>query len=205
MYSDSGELIMGYNGKKLRIENGSIYETVADVYRTTSNLYDNKGNRINPEGEYLIEDEDVNEPGLFTTYKVEKEGNLISVLFKGLCNLKGEKVVEEHVYQMIASFHDGMAIVLKDDKVGYINAQGEEHIPCIYHNAMPFFKDVACVLMKTEKSGDAMFIDKNNNVIKRIKDLYDFEPDGNDEPGYRINGVKYNYCGDVAEDQSADD
>ena len=26
VYSDSGELIMGYNGKKLRIENGSIYE-----------------------------------------------------------------------------------------------------------------------------------------------------------------------------------
>ena len=106
---------------------------------------------------------------------------------------------------MIGSFNDGMVIVLKDDKVGYINAQGEGLIPCIYQNAMPFFNDVACVLMKTEKSGDALFIDKNNNVIKRIEDLYEFEPDQNEEPGYRINGVKYNYRGDVVEEQSADD
>lgn len=40
------------------------------------------------------------------------------------------KNFQQHNYDYVGSFHDGMAAVIRDQVVGYINAEGKEVVPC---------------------------------------------------------------------------
>ncbi|OGO88094.1 MAG: hypothetical protein A2Y24_07510 [Clostridiales bacterium GWE2_32_10] len=61
-------------------------------------------------------------------------------------NFKGFKVESKGVnynFDYLYIFIDGLALVLKDKKYGFINPYGQEVIPCIYENMEIFESDVA--------------------------------------------------------------
>ena len=69
-----------------------------------------------------------------------------------------------HRYDEVSNFHEGLSAVCKSQKWGYINAKGEEVIPCKYVGACDFSEGLACVYLE----GDDMpiaFIDKKGHII----------------------------------------
>jgi len=48
-------------------------------------------------------------------------------------------------YDEVYEFSEGFARVVKDLSSSFINAKGEEVIPCIYDHAEPFVKGIALV------------------------------------------------------------
>lgn len=67
-----------------------------------------------------------------------------------------------------------MAKFVKVDKVGFIDKNGTEVVPCIYDDAVLYPQEG---LIRVEKDGKFGFIDKNGKQILPIiydyKDLYD--------------------------------
>lgn len=64
-------------------------------------------------------------------------------------------------YDILAGFSEGMAIVLRDDKYGYINTKGDEAIPCQYDKAENFTDGFAIV----SKDYNYGFIDTKGDSI----------------------------------------
>lgn len=88
-------------------------------------------------------------------------------------------------YDKIYSFNEGLALVKKNDKFGYVNKEGKLVIPMIYYGGRDFSEGLALVQKKNFKRG---YIDKNNNII--IPMIYD---DGVD---FENGLVRVNYQGD---------
>lgn len=91
-------------------------------------------------------------------YKLAKYANV------GVINKKGEKLVSPGDYEKLGWFDDGMACVLKNGKMGFINVRGELVIPCIYDEYshlydVPFMSGLA----RVEKNGKVGFVDKQGN------------------------------------------
>ena len=63
-----------------------------------------------------------------------------------------------------ANFYDGLRLVKRGSKYGYVNDSGEEVIPCIYDSASFFSKGKATV----SKNGCKYTIDVNG-VLNRIE------------------------------------
>lgn len=79
----------------------------------------------------------------------------------GFFNLTGDIVVEaqyDHAYPI----SEGLALVEKDDKVGYINLFGEEIIPLIYDSAYLYFRYGIIQVRKNDTWG---LIDSTGNEI----------------------------------------
>ena len=74
------------------------------------------------------------------------------------------KVVEN--YDKIGDFHNGMAVVIKNEKIGYINSFGKEIIPCKYdiHDNSNYSEGFA-VVCKDSYYG---YIDKSGKEITKI-------------------------------------
>ncbi len=62
------------------------------------------------------------------------------------------EIKEGSMYDYIYSFSEGMAMVRKGEKCGYINTEGKEIIPCVYDNVHNFSEGIAKV-KKGEKWG----------------------------------------------------
>ena len=71
-------------------------------------------------------------------------------------------------YDKIYSFNEGLALVKKNDKYGYVDYEGKLIIPLIYYGGRDFSEGLALVLKKNLKRG---YIDKNNKII--IPMIYD--------------------------------
>lgn len=70
-------------------------------------------------------------------------------------------------YEKVGDFHEGLAMVVKDGKVGYINKYGEEIIPCKYdpqYNNANFSNGFAVVY----KDAYYGYIDKSGKEITKI-------------------------------------
>lgn len=81
------------------------------------------------------------------------------------------KTVED--YETVGDYYNGLALVKKDNKYGYVDRNGEEIIPVQYDTANDFIKKYA----KVEKDEKWGYIDVNGNIIIPIE---------------------YEYCGDVS-------
>ena len=79
---------------------------------------------------------------------------------QGLFNRQG-KLIVPFIYDDIHDFYDGLARVIKNNKIGYINTKGEEVIPCIYDIGFRFSEDLALVV----KEDSIMFINKEGEVV----------------------------------------
>ena len=70
-------------------------------------------------------------------------------------------------------FHDGLARVNKDGKLGFIDKTGKEVIPCVYDYVYAFHDGFVQVI----NDGEPYYIDKNNQklnlklMITNIKDV----------------------------------
>jgi len=76
--------------------------------------------------------------------------NKIQLLKEGLSNWKfyrkDGKIIDLAQYSMIEDYYsNGVAMVKKNDKYGFINEDGVEVIPCIYDDAHPFKSGIAIV------------------------------------------------------------
>jgi hypothetical protein len=72
-----------------------------------------------------------------------------------------QELVIPYQFDHATSFSDGLALVKKDGKFGYINKQGELVIPFLFDYATPFTKGVATV----KKDGQLGRIDKSGTLI----------------------------------------
>lgn len=82
---------------------------------------------------------------------------------------KGDNVILQLDYEGVSDFAEGLALVMRNGKCGYIDISGNEVIPCIYEKARLFNNGVAPV-----KNDKWVFIDKLGNVVsKELERDYD--------------------------------
>lgn len=136
-----------------------------------TNFCPNCGARVSP----VINDSDKKSPTKKTMISIVASLFVLVIAGGGWYFLKnnGEDYSLEKLasiinnYDYIQSFHDGLAVVSKDEKYGYINLVGEEVIPCKYDEARWFSDDFAAV----NKDGKWGFINKKGN--EKIPFTYD--------------------------------
>ena len=111
---------------------------------------------------------------------------------RGYININTGHIVidaESNDYRKAWVFSDGLAAVMKDDKIGFINANNEVVIPfqfdysdeCRMHNIGYLFHNGYCIMTNTD--GDLGLIDKGGNWV--IEPSYD-EIWAPHKSGYRI-------------------
>jgi len=99
------------------------------------------------------------------------EDNLALITNKGTgyINKKQKIVIEpQNSFNLSGDFHNGLALVKKDKKFGFINKENEVVIPIIYDNALPFKGKKTIV----QKDGISFFINRKGKMIKRISKPY---------------------------------
>lgn len=128
-----------------------------------------KGYIINKAGETVI-DSDAginmmqfdNQPtdyiGIYTKTKDDSD-------LYGIMDSSNGKIVVPLIYEEIGLFYDGLALVVKNGKSGYVNKEGKLVIPCIYDYGRDFTSNHRAVVMKNDKSG---VIDNKGKVIVKI-------------------------------------
>ncbi len=77
-------------------------------------------------------------------------------------------------YDEVGSFHEGLATVKKDKKMGFINEDEELVIPLIYEYADYFSEGLAYVVKRNDQnSSSTFFIDKTNKIILTTTSYFD--------------------------------
>ena len=84
---------------------------------------------------------------------------------------KEERVISEVDADYLSSFSDGLALIRRNGKMGYINTSGETVIDCTYYRAQPFSEGRAVV----SKGYDENFIETFFYIDKLGKNLNDQE------------------------------
>lgn len=92
-------------------------------------------------------------------------------------------------YDRLYSFHQGLAIVEKEGRFGYINFSGDEVIPCQYEKAQDFVS--SCAIVK--KEGEYGVIDLNGNEIVPFE--YEMIRADNNECFIVMKGSRYGCLG----------
>lgn len=84
-------------------------------------------------------------------------------------NKKNEIVIKtDYDFHSMGNFINNIAIVKKNNKYGYIDLSGNEIIPLIYDNALPFYKNKTIV----QKDNKYYYIDKRGKVLMEAKKLW---------------------------------
>ena len=81
---------------------------------------------------------------------------------------KDGEVIAMLDYDYVDVFYEGLALVIKNGKYGFINETGKEVIPCIYAGAKGFSEGYAAIRDKEETCRWG-YIDKNNKPISEFK------------------------------------
>lgn len=82
---------------------------------------------------------------------------------KAIYSTKKKDFITDFVYNFIGYLSNERFLVLKDDKVGFIDINGDIVVPCIYDNyTHDDFSEGRCIVYKDEKVG---MIDLEGNVI----------------------------------------
>ncbi|RYY97432.1 MAG: WG repeat-containing protein [Chitinophagaceae bacterium] len=88
----------------------------------------------------------------------------------------------QHPYDQVFPSTDGMAMVIKGDRAGFVNREGKEVVPPLYEAAFHFFEGRA-VIQQDKKLG---FIDKSGRVV--IAPRYEYIGFHNGNPAF-VKGV----------------
>jgi hypothetical protein len=104
---------------------------------------------------------------LSSMYEDDTDGEVPLLSFKkgekyGIINEKGE-IIADPVYDYIWDYYEGSVIVIKDDKVGYVDNTGKQIVECKYdlYPCESFHEGLALV----HKDGKYGFIDKTGKEI----------------------------------------
>ncbi len=81
-------------------------------------------------------------------------------------------VLLDSIYSQVSVFKDGIAIVKRNRKYGYINIYGEEFIPCAYSKCYPFSGGNAVVEIIENRKKRYLVINQSNEVITEIEKFY---------------------------------
>lgn len=76
------------------------------------------------------------------------------------CGKKNDNVINLN-YDDVCSISEGLILVQKDGKYGFIDGNKQEVVPCVYDSAHDFENGVA----EVRKDGKAGYIDKKGNII----------------------------------------
>ena len=88
-------------------------------------------------------------------------------------NLFTQMLCKRRTYEF--SFSDGLCLIQKDHKYGYINKKGKVIIPVIFEEAKPFSEGLAAVLGRDSNNRLRWgFIDKTGKLVIPYK--FSFEP-----------------------------
>lgn len=94
---------------------------------------------------------------------ISVEGGYIRIDRKG-------HITYDSRYEEVGDFHEGLATVKKNKKMGFMNEEGKIVIPLIYDYADYFAEGLAYVVTKTEPYTSVVsFIDKTNTKILTLK------------------------------------
>jgi hypothetical protein len=115
---------------------------------------DKNGNEVIPCKYDPIEDSD---NGFFEGLAVVMTNNYEKF---HVINKKGD-IAFTHSYSWVSKFSEGLSLVSKNSKMGYIDTSGKEVIPCTYDLAYEFSEGMA-IVYKGNKYG---FIDTKGNVV----------------------------------------
>lgn len=128
------------------------------------NIDDFKQGVINRNGEVIVPREynSITYPkeGLFTA----KKGGQYS-----LYDIEGNKIVSEDDFDYIIDTSNGLTMVCKEDKIGYVNSAGKLVIPCIFEKGRDFSSGIAPVF----KDGSWCCIDKTGKELFPIENNYE--------------------------------
>ena len=83
----------------------------------------------------------------------------------GYVSLSGKFIIKPGKYEEIKSFSDGMSLVMKNGKYGFVDANGKLAVKLKYDMANDFNNGFACVLKKKHW----YLIDKNGKEVHKIK------------------------------------
>ncbi len=112
----------------------------------------------------------------------EEEGRLC-----GFMNVDGKQIIPCK-YDFVGAFREGLAVVIKEGKYGYIDKLGNEQIPCSYDGASDF-REGRAVVEKDEKYG---LIDRNNRLL--LPFMYEDMGEMSEERVYVSKGDLYGYA-----------
>ena len=97
----------------------------------------------------------------------DKSYNLV-YKHSGYIDTNGNVVISSKKYREIYGFHNGLALVKRDYKAGYIDKSGMEVIPCSYSNASDFSEGLAL----TEIGGqDGYYINIRGQQVLKFSDI----------------------------------
>jgi hypothetical protein len=167
-------------------ENGlEVIECVYDENRYFYNglsiaCKNSKWGIINESGQFVVENKYSNISGPFEEmYIVSKENSAQGK--KGLMNSKGKMITpfiyDEFMYDRGELFIDGLAMVIRDTKYGWINKKGEEIIKCEFENASQFSSAVATVKENgkwgvVNVKGENIILNRYDTILQ-INDSFD--------------------------------
>ena len=99
----------------------------------------------------------------------ENDLALITNKGTGYINKESEIVIEpQYSFNLSGDFFNGIALVKKDNKYGYINKNNKIVIPIIYDNALPFKGKETIV----QKDGFSFFINQKGEKTDQIQQPY---------------------------------
>ena len=139
-------------------EAGAFYQGYAVV------LIDDEMNIIDTKGKFILEE------GYEKIYHDLETGNFFFYDGDdwGMLDNKGNEIIQA-IYDRVISYSEGLAIVEKNSKLGFINKDGEVVIPITYKAAKSFSNGMAAVM---NSDGEWGYINKNNELV--IDYQYDY-------------------------------
>ncbi len=145
-------------------------------------------------------DEFFGKDGLLLVKYNYKKNNVRYSDYVGFINKNGKTIISTKKYEQVQPFSNGLAAVKnkKDKMWGYINTKGKLVIPFLYDKAHPFQERYAYVV----KNREALLIDSNNKVFKKLPDTYNSAtlPLDSNKAIYRLsNGETYDADGNLVE------
>ena len=112
----------------------------------------------------------------------------------GLNDPKTKGIIVPHIYERVFSFSDGLALVIKNNRYGYIDNNGNEVIPPQYDNAFRFSGGFA----RVAQNGLYTFIDKTGTEITSPK--YDMVFEFSDGLARVVKGDLYGFVDKTGEE-----
>jgi len=87
----------------------------------------------------------------------------------GFKNQSG-RIVIQPIYDYAGEFSEGLAVVLKNEKCGFIDKTGKEVLPFIYDGGSYFRNDGLAIIIQNKK---IKLIDRTGNVVFTLRKNYD--------------------------------
>ena len=105
----------------------------------------------------------------------------------GLNDPKTKEIIVPHIYERVFRFSDGLALVIKNNRYGFIDIKGNEVVPPQYDNAFRFSGGFA----RVAQNGLYTFIDKTGTEITSPK--YDMVFEFSDGLARVVKGELYGF------------